>query len=417
MHVALVNRWYPPHTGFGGVAMYNYFLAAALTEKGHRVSIVAARWSPTVPPVEQCDRIHVRRLLVKHRPWLHRLPLAGRHMRSVVLASYSRQVMHALRDLESKDRPDVVEFADIEAEGYAYLRQKRRCPVIVRCHTPMFVLHRYYRAEEWPGSTSRIQAREKLCISQADALTAPSRNMAETIADECNVSRERIAVIPNALDVRPFERAGSESSSQRNGGSDVVILHVGRLDRGKGIEVLAEAIPSVLEQIPEARFVFAGDGRLPTGSGTWRTRLEEKLSAQQKSGRVTFLGELSLSALADWYGRVDIAVVPSLIYESFSYTCAQAAAAGLPVVASRIGGIPETIEDGVAGILVEPGNVEQLLSALLRLAREPILRRQMGAAGQRKAARSFAASEVAEQTLEIYRSAVAHRLNGGHSVC
>src|SRR6266852_1728031 len=109
MHIALVCRWYPPHTGFGGVAMHVYYLARALVEKGHRVTIVASRWSPDVPPLEEVDGIRVHRLLIKHHSWMHRLPVVGRHMRSIVQARYSVRVMRALRGLEKSDPPNIVE--------------------------------------------------------------------------------------------------------------------------------------------------------------------------------------------------------------------------------------------------------------------------------------------------------------------
>src|SRR5438445_11993328 len=86
MHITLVCRWYPPHTGFGGVAMHVYYLARALVEKGHRVTVVSARWSSDVPAQEEADGIRVHRLLVKHRSWVHRLPVVGRHMRCLVQA-------------------------------------------------------------------------------------------------------------------------------------------------------------------------------------------------------------------------------------------------------------------------------------------------------------------------------------------
>src|SRR5262245_28241100 len=121
MHVALVCRWYPPHTCFGGVAMHNYYLAQALVKGGHRVTVVAARWADVVPAVEQCQGVVVHRILARHRPWLHRLPGFGPHARAFVQYQYSRQVARTLQELERSDRPDVVEFADIEAEGYCYL--------------------------------------------------------------------------------------------------------------------------------------------------------------------------------------------------------------------------------------------------------------------------------------------------------
>jgi glycosyltransferase involved in cell wall biosynthesis len=403
MHLALVNRWFPPHTGLGGVAMHNYYLARSLVEAGHRVTVLAARWSPDVPAFEVAEGIKVHRLLVRHYPRLHRLPVAGRHMRSFLLARYSARVRRALRALEATDPPDVVEFADVEAEGHDYLRQRRRRQAVVRCHTPMFVLRRYHRPEERPWSTRRVEAREKFCIGRADGLTAPSRDMAQTIARECGVPEGCVAVIPNALDPAPFEEAGRLAAARTPGMDEVAVLHVGRMDRGKGMEVLGRAIPLVVREVPSVRFVLIGEDRPDGQGGTWRARLEALFRDRGVEDRVTFLGPLDQPEMTAWYGRADVAVVPSLIYESFSYTCAQAAAAGLPVVASRIGGIPETIEDGVAGILVDPGDVEQLAAALVRVARDAELRRRMGRAGRDKVRRDFAAAVVAETALGLYR--------------
>jgi glycosyltransferase involved in cell wall biosynthesis len=402
MHIALVCRWYPPHSGFGGVAAHNYYAARALVAVGHRVTVIAARWSAEVPAAEQCEGVVVHRLLSRHRPWMHRLPVVGRQARAFVQGCYSRQVARALRALERSDPPDVIEFADIEAEGHAYLHGRRRRPVVIRCHTPAFILNRYYRPEERPWATARIEAREKDCIGRATALTAPSLDMARTIAGECGLADGRVVVIPNALDVEPFVKASRRNEASRATGEETVILHVGRLDRGKGIAVLAEAIPSVLAENPTVRFVFVGQDR-PDGQGsTWLARLDDVLRQHGARERVEFVGAATQPDLIAWYGRADMAVVPSLIYESFSYTCAQAAAAGLPVIASRIGGIPDTIPDNVAGLITEPGDARQLAGALIRLARDPNSRRCMGAAGQEKAVREFNAPVVASRLLEVY---------------
>ena len=185
-------------------------------------------------------------------------------------------------------------------------------------------------------------------------------------------------------------------------GKGPVVLHVGRFHRGKGIEVLAAAIPQVLAAVPAARFVFVGHD-LPDGrGGSSLSRLDDVLRERNVRERIQLVGAVSHSELLEWYGRADIAVVPAVIYESFSYTCAQASAAKLPVVASRIGGIPETIPDHIAGLLTEPGDATQLATALIRLALDPDLRRRLGTAGQEKAVRDYDAQVVAKRFLEIY---------------
>jgi glycogen(starch) synthase len=393
MHIALVSRWYPPHTGYGGVAAYNYYLAHALVKLGHRVTIVAARWSADVPAYQDDCGVQVYRLLSRYRYRLHRLPLIGRQMRALEQLRYSGQVAMALAKLEDRDWPDVVEFAEVNAEGFVYLRRRRRRPVVVRCHTPTFILRHYASAEEAPYDVSAIVAMEKYSIRHADALTAPSHDMAVTIARECGVAVDRIAEIPNALDVDLFAPGDAGAKADRSA-QEVTILHVGRLARVKGVEVLARAIPIVVAQVPEARFVFAGEGSA-------QPRLTDFLRQQGVLDRVTFLGGVDQATLAAWYRKSAIAVVPSLNYESFSYTCAQAMAAGLPVVASRMGGMPETIED--CGLLAPPADHLALADALIRLAQDADLRRELGRLALQRARSYFDAAVVAEQMLAVYQ--------------
>jgi glycogen(starch) synthase len=397
MHITLVNRWYPPHSGYGGVAVYNYYLAHALVKLGHRVTVVAARWSPDVPGLHKDNGVTVYRLLSQHRYRLHWLPIVGRYVRPLQQLLYSLQVDRKLQELEAQYRPDVIEFAEVNAEGFVYLLRRRHCPVVVRCHTPTFVLRRYYTPAEMPYDTSLTTMMEKFCIHHAHALTAPSHDMAEIIAKGCGISPERITVVPNALDVDEF----CPASCKRNSDGNVVILHVGRVERGKGVQVLAETIPQVLRAVPQARFVFAGaDRRLPDGRSQI-TALKDQFASLGLDSRVELRGRVSQAELLAAYASADICVVPSLIYESFSYTCAQAMACGLPVVASCIGGIPETVGDGITGILMEPGNVQGLAQAIICMAKDADLRQRMGQAGRIEAVQRFDALDIARQFLEL----------------
>jgi glycosyltransferase involved in cell wall biosynthesis len=394
MHIALVNRWYPPYTGFGGVAAYDYYLAHALAKQGHQVMVLAARWSADVPEVQQDGPVCIHRLLATEWSRLKHLPMLGCYARPLQQYIYSQKVARALHQM---DAPDVVEFAEVNAEGYHYLRQSERSRVVVRCHTPNFVLCRYYTAEEMPFDTSWTARMEADCIRRADALSAPSQDMAGVIARDLGISPDSFTVIPNALDVRSFISPAGQLSPF----DTVTILHVGRLERVKGIETLARAFAIVHQQVPQARMVFVGDDR-PDGAGsTWRARLESQFREQGLGDAIQFTGGVDQAELLRWYQRADIAVVPSMLYESFSYTCAQAMAAGLPVVGSRIGGIPETIGD--AGKLVEAGNVPELAIALLELANNLDLRLDLGQKAQRRALDVFDAEIVATRTLELYK--------------
>lgn len=400
MNIVLGNQWYPPESGWGGVAMWNYAIAHAYSALGHQMTVIASRVSPNIPAEQERDGIRVHRLLVRDAYRWRRLPGIGRYVREVQQLAYARRVDRALRELHREQPIDVVEFADVNAEGFFYVRHPMT-PVIVRCHTPTLVLKHYYGAREMPFDTRIIGWCEKDMIRRAHALTAPSCDMAQTIANECGVPIASIAVIPNALPLDGFRKHSTTQSPNH----PITILHVGRLERAKGVTLLAQAIPHVVQQVPNVRFVFVGDDR-PIAHGTsQRAELEAQLREAGARGSVEFLGGVDQPTLLDEYCRADICVVPSLLYESFSYTCAQAMAAGKPVVASRIGGIPETVEDGVSGVIVEPGDAEQLAEAIMRVARDPALRERMGRAGRDKAARDFDPTMVAQRNLEVYERA------------
>jgi glycosyltransferase involved in cell wall biosynthesis len=403
MRIVFANQWYPPESGWGGVAMWNHAIAHAYRELGHSVTVIASRLVPDIPALQDDAGITVHRLLVSDAYRWRRLPILGRYVRPVQQLLYAWRVNQTLRTLYRAQSFDVVEFAEVNAEGFFYARNPLT-PFVVRCHTPTFVLKRYYTAREMPYDTRIIAWCEKDVIRRAHARTAPSNDLARIIATECRVPLQNIAAIPNALGDEWSERS-NPSTIQRSSGC--TILHVGRLERVKGVTVLAQAIPLVLRQVPNARFVFVGDDR-PTGRGpTQRAELESQFARVGVNSQVEFAGAVDSAALADWYRRADICVVPSMLYESFSYTCAQAMVFGKPVVATRIGGIPETVDDGATGLLVTLGNAAELAEAIVRLAQDADLRERMGRAGQTKAAHAFDAKKIAQANINVYERTIA----------
>ena len=405
MHIVLTHSRYPPHSGSGGIAMYNHHLSRGLARLGHRVTVVSSRSSSNVPDHEEVESIGIYRLLTHDRYRFRRLPVVGHYMRSLLQVLYSTRVAAILSRLHRKDEVDVVEFAEVGAEGYIYLHLPWKRPVVVRCHTPTAILRRHYQPEEMSYSTTWTEANERYCVRAADLLTTPSQDMARVVSESYDVHGMQFRALANPIDVSMFERT---RGCKTNGGNSrgVLVLHVGRLERVKGIDVLVRAIPRVVEQAPKTRFAFIGEDRADALGRSCQEQLMKSVRERGVQDHVKFLGSVDQSTLIAWYHRADVAVVPSLNYESFSYTCAQAMAAGLPVVASRIGGIPETLDDGISGLLVEPGKVEALSQALVILARDGDLRRRMGEAGSSKARRCFDASVVAEQMVQLYASAL-----------
>lgn len=174
------------------------------------------------------------------------------------------------------------------------------------------------------------------------------------------------------------------------------VLYVGRLVEEKGIWVLLEAA----KNLPRIKFKIAGLG--PE---------EEKIKrAVAVLPNVEMIGFVSGEALWNLYRGARCVVVPSLWLEVFGLVALEAMAAGKPVIASNIGGLPEVVSDRVTGLLVRPGSVPELTEAIERLFRDHGLAREMGFAGRERVLREFNMEKHYDGLMEIYRLAMAeHR--------
>ena len=158
-------------------------------------------------------------------------------------------------------------------------------------------------------------------------------------------------MIPNLVDTNHFKP--KEKSNSKNNGFQ--ILHVGRFERPKGVETLTKAFIRIAKKYKNISLINVGKLR-----GSSASACESWLEKENLLNRVTFTDFIDYEQLPKFYQNADLIIVPSEIYESFSYTVAQALSSGKTVIASEIGGIPETINNGNAGILFTPGNIEEL---------------------------------------------------------
>ncbi len=412
MHIVLANQWFPPESGFGGVATYNYHMARAYRELGHRVFVIA-KSEPNATTFKNDNGVKVYRVpQIQFSYRFSRIPALGNNLRWLRDILYSHRVKKKLYELHQQYGIDVAEYAEINYEGYWHATDRdRRIPLIVRCHTPYFILQRYFARHVHTMLNNRFILRsERSFIQRADTITTPSHHLAKMLLQELALPTDKAYVIPNAIDVNEF----SPDPVKRKKDGGLLILHVGRLEDAKGVCDLARAFVQMVRdgRCEGARLVYVGEDR-PTPRSTSQT--DELIQFFQENGmleQVQFTGEVEQQQLVQWYRRADICVVPSKMYESFSYTAMEAMACGKPVIASRIGGIPETVEDGKTGIIISPGNIAQLKSALQILIENPEMRIEMGRAGRQKVERNYSSLAVAKQNLDVYSETIERFKNG-----
>ncbi|MDF1800640.1 MAG: glycosyltransferase family 4 protein [Planctomycetota bacterium] len=231
-------------------------------------------------------------------------------------------------------------------------------------------------------------------LRAADRIVSLTEKGADFL-DELGAKADQVEVVPTGVDCAlfepeptggPFAEGGSPTGAPADGPAPLRVGFIGRIDEGKGVldllEAFAQAFPPTGAQPP-------GGGPLPqlefAGTGDAQHLLRERATALGLASQVHFRGRIPHSDVPAFLAAQDVLCVPTREVEPFGIVAVEAAAAGIPCLATRIGGLQETVLDGRTGVLLEPGDVGALATSLGRLADEPAWRSELGQAARRRA--------------------------------
>ncbi len=258
------------------------------------------------------------------------------------------------------------------------------------------VITSHHDTDVWMRAPHRLV--ERLSAKWSDRVVTCSEAVRRYAIERHGLPAARVRTLRNAIEIpAALPGAAQRAAARRDLGAgaeqDIVIATLGRLDEPKkGLAAFLDAAALVAAAEPRARFALVGDGPA-------RADLERRARSLGLAERIVFTGERR-DVQAVLCG-VDIFVQPSL-WEGFGLTVIEAMAAARPVVASRVGGIPEVLRDGVDGILVPPADPAALAQAILRLARDADLGARLGAAGRDRAVAEFGLDGLVEATVAMY---------------
>jgi N-acetyl-alpha-D-glucosaminyl L-malate synthase BshA len=231
----------------------------------------------------------------------------------------------------------------------------------------------------------------RFSIEQSDAVTAVSEFLRRETIREFRVEHP-IDVIHNFVDTQDFRPRENPAVRRRLApGGEKVLMHVSNFRKVKNLPVLLRVLAEVLAVLP-ARLVLVGDG--PEREATERQAEEMGISAH-----VTFLGDQEY--IADVLPAADVFLLPSQ-HESFGLAALEAMSCAVPVVGSRIGGLPEVIEHEETGFLCDPNDVDCMKAIVLGLFKNDSLRRQIGGAARERAVRLFNRDLIVGRYVEAY---------------
>jgi phosphatidylinositol alpha-1,6-mannosyltransferase len=264
--------------------------------------------------------------------------------------------------------------------------------VAIAAHGRELLLEPWARVGAAQRGYDRVRRRE---LAGADVVLANSRYTAELVRG-LGAAAERVEVTRCGTDPERFRPHDASSLRIRLGlGARPIVLTIARLVPRKGIDSVLAALPLVRQVVPDVTYVVAGEG--PD-----RERLEEIARRLGIADCVRFVGGIADDELPHWYSLGDVFAMPSRgeppDVEGFGIVYLEAAACERPVVATRAGGVPDAVLDGVSGLLVEPGDLDGLARTLGELLLDPARRLELGRRARARVLAELTWEKIAERT-------------------
>lgn len=373
--ILMLTHEFPPFKG--GVGTYCYQLATAAAERGHHVTVYAPDHGQDIGEIDAARNFRI----IRYRSDTYdfkKLPSLLLRTNSIT-RRLNYDILHA------------VDTAYLLA--LSFLNRFRNLPFIATAYGTDILAMPSSRQARWLGISDLFARPKRVC-----AISQFARDLLFERFPEIESSKVTVASL--GLSEFWYQSTDEKSQIRKKYGIDsdrLIVLTVARLDDRKGHLSVIGAIQQLPEEV-QRRIAYVIVG---SGDESYRARLQ--MAAEQIVASVHFLGSVSDPELRELYGQAYLYCMPNEAHpdkvEGFGLVYLEAAASGVPSVASRIGGVPEAVLDGTTGILVEPGDVDAIAEAMQRMIGDTELRDRMGQAALDHS-RSFNWQRCAELTYE-----------------
>lgn len=400
MKVLSITSSYPRYEG-DPTAPFIESITRHVASRGHSIHLVLPQnreWKR--PRVEDGVQYHPYRYSPRRTwtPWGYSESLEGgvriKRQLYALAPAVATSALWTCNRVLSRERLDLVHAHWVVPNGPigALAARRHKLPLVISLHgSDISVSQR----SGWIGRLTRSS------FARAAAVTAPSEDLLERARGLGATGL--LELIPYGADVDAFvaDSAAAARIREQLGlpGDHTVVCAIGRFVHWKGFDCLIEAFAKASFVLPHMRLVFVGDGDL-------REDLEARAKSLGVSQKVTFAGMASRHEMPGYLTAADIVVVPSIHYDGYvdglPNVALEAMAAGKPLVATRVGGLPQLVQSGENGLLVDERDPDALADAIVMLARDPDLRGRLGENGRTLIRDSMNWDVVAERFESVY---------------
>jgi glycosyltransferase involved in cell wall biosynthesis len=243
-----------------------------------------------------------------------------------------------------------------------------------------------------------------------DALIAVSDEVARSLPRWCGVRSDKVYTVYNGVDITAFapDRNAREAVRTQYGVSSAerLIIFLSHVTKQKGLHLLLNCLPAVLAQQGQTKVLVAG-------TGDYLAEAKRLVEVMGLHSHVMFAGHVPHERTADYLNAADLYVLPTLRQEGLPFSLVEAMACQKPVIASRIGGIPSVVKHGVNGLLVTPGDSNDLCRAIIRLLTDKELAARLSLEAHETVGREFTVKRMVEGTVAVMERVRASRTHIG----
>lgn len=300
----------------------------------------------------------------------------------------------------AKLKPDIIQIENRPSFVPTVRKRFPNARILLSLHSTMFLSKAYIQKNEL------IHA-----LSLADQIIVNSHFLKNYLIEKFNCDQDRIMVNHLGVDTSQFRSKWmtdktsrkEDITKQRGLEGKNILLFVGRLRKIKGVHRLIKAMPKILELVPDTILFIAGSAYYGSARKTRYVEYLQEL-AKECGENIRFLSFIPHSEIHRWFEAADIVLVPSIGKEAFGLVNIEAMAAGVPVIAANVGGIPEIIEHGKTGYLIKPEHMEdELTMAVVDLLSNPTKLRKLGEMGAKRVHDYFTWDNAAKRLLDLYQ--------------